>query len=108
MSDREEVISHLQIMHTWADFAMEKDINYFTNYHFMKIVKWMEDALELLKEQEPVVRCKDCKHRPTKPNECISGFDLAFADEVCPCHCDDPYYSWYPPDDWYCANGERR
>lgn len=53
MPDRKEVISHLQIMHTWADFAMEKDINYFTNYHFMKIVKWMEEALELLKQFEP-------------------------------------------------------
>lgn len=56
MLDREEVISHLQIMNTWADFAMEKDINYFTNYHFMKIVKWTEEALELLKEQEHQIK----------------------------------------------------
>lgn len=55
----------------------------------------------------PVVRCKDCKHRPTRPEEYDDGFDLAFPDEVCPCYCDDdPFYSWYPKDDWFCPNGE--
>lgn len=54
-----------------------------------------------------VCRCKDCKHRPTKPEKYDDGFDLAFPDEVCPCYCDgDPFYSWYPKDDWFCPKGE--
>ena len=83
------------------------------------------DALELLKEQEaeiekltryingfsrdaiPVVRCKDCKHRPTQTEPGKEGFTLDFPDAMCPCGCEDGYYSWYPKDDWFCAYGER-
>ena len=52
----------------------------------------------------PVVRCKECKHRPKYdgPNR------LVFPDEVCPCQCDDLYYTWMPPDDWFCADSERK
>ena len=69
-----------------------------------------KDAIELLKEQEAVVRCKDCKHRPTqtKPPKTY-GFSIEFPEESkCPCQCDDGFYSWYPNDDWFCANGERK
>lgn len=64
-----------------------------------------------------LVRCRDCKHRPTKPEKCngirtnynFNGFDLEFPDDKCPCYCgDDEYYSWYPSDDWFCPVGERR
>ena len=57
------------------------------------------------KDMVEVVRCKDCKHRPKKPYR----FDIEFPEgSKCPCQCsDDQYYSWYPEDDWYCANGER-
>jgi hypothetical protein len=65
-----------------------------------------------LKEQEAVVRCKDCKHRPKEPNfkTYESGFDIEFPEgSKCPCRCSgDGFYSWYPEDDWFCANGERR
>ena len=44
-------------------------------------------AYELLKEQEGVVRCKDCKHYMTIH-----------------CTCDGCCIS----DDWFCADGERR
>ena len=84
-------------------------------------------ALELLKQQEckscgivfdygykagkeAVVRCKDCKHRPKKPDweTYEDGADIEFPDGKCPCQCSsDRYYSWYPDDDWYCAEGER-
>ena len=47
----------------------------------------MRDALVLLKEQEAVVRCKDCKHYMTIH-----------------CNCGGCFIS----DDWYCADGERR
>ena len=64
-----------------------------------------------IKEQKAVVRCKDCKHRPKEPNweTHKSGFDIEFPEgSKCPCQCSDDYYSWYPEDDWFCANGEGR
>ncbi len=49
------------------------------------------DAIALLKK---IVRCKICKHRSTSQ---------------CPCQsAGDPYYTWDPDDDWFCADGERR
>lgn len=56
-----------------------------------------------------VVRCKNCKHRPKEP-DCteIGGLGIKFPDSRCPCQCGDGYYSWYPDDDWFCGNGERR
>lgn len=57
----------------------------------------------------PVVRCKDCKHRPIDTVGKGYGEDLSFDDGYkCPCRCEDPFYSWMPGDDWFCANGERR
>ena len=55
----------------------------------------------------PVVRCRDCKHRPTE-NRNRNGFAIEFPDEKCPCQCEDGWYNWYPDDDWFCADGERR
>lgn len=52
-----------------------------------------------------VIRCKDCMHRPTGTGV---NHDLEFPDYVCPCHCEDYWYSWMPDDDWFCADGERR
>ena len=59
----------------------------------------------------PVVRCKDCKHRPTDNRERdndMTGFAIEFPDSLCPCQCEDGWYNWYPTDDWFCGNGERR
>ena len=77
--------------------------------------KWERDtAIQQLEEHGipfcgkadvvPVVRCKECKHRPKHdgPNR------LIFPDEICPCQCDDWYYNWMPSDDWFCADGERK
>ena len=80
--------------------------------------EWLkDDGLELIRSEleqkcylrEPVdiVRCKDCKHRPIMPDDHTDGFDLKFPDGKCPCQCDDGWYSWYPSDDWFCADGER-
>ena len=56
----------------------------------------------------PVIRCKDCKHRPIDTGGKGYGEDLSFDDGYkCPCKCEDPFYSWMPKDDWFCANGER-
>jgi hypothetical protein len=44
----------LQIIHTWAEFARERDLQFFTAKHLEDIAKWADDALELLKEQEDI------------------------------------------------------
>jgi hypothetical protein len=50
-NDRKTVISHLQIIHTWATFALEQDVNFFNEKHMEKIAEWIEEALDLLKEE---------------------------------------------------------
>lgn len=52
MIDRETVITHLQIIHTWAEFARERDLQFFTAKHLEDIAQWSDDALNLLKEQQ--------------------------------------------------------
>ena len=54
MIDKENVITHLQIINTWAVFAREHDLQFFTAKHLEDIVSWTDDALVLLKEQEAV------------------------------------------------------
>lgn len=58
-------------------------------------------------EWKPLVKCKECIHRPKKPYPGASRFNLQFPDGACPYYCDDGYYCEYPPDDFFCANGER-
>ena len=54
-----------------------------------------------------VVRCKDCKHKPIIPEgEGTVGYLEFPKGSQCPCQ-GDMDYSWYPGDDWFCANGER-
>ena len=60
--------------------------------------------IEQKSAQPELIRCKDCKHRPTG----IDRHDLIFPDEVCPCGCDDYWYSWAPEDDFFCGRAERR
>ena len=52
MPDREEVISHLQIIHTWAEFALKRDLQFFTAKHLENIAQWSNDAIALLKEAD--------------------------------------------------------
>lgn len=56
MADKELVITHLQIIHTWAEFARERDLQFFTKKHLEDIAQWSEDALALLKEQADKIR----------------------------------------------------
>lgn len=50
--NRETVITHLQIIHTWAEFARENNLQFFTAKHLEDIAQWADDALSLLKEHE--------------------------------------------------------
>ena len=55
MPDRESVITHLQIIHTWAEFARERDLQFFTAKHLEDIAKWTDDAIELMNEQQKLI-----------------------------------------------------
>ena len=72
----------------------------------------IDDAYKIFDKYTNVVRCKDCKHRPElKLYSDMHGNYTAveFPDgSKCPCQCEDFFYSWYPKDDWFCANGERK
>jgi len=50
MADKETVITHLQIIHTWAEFARERDLNFFTKKHLEDIAQWADDTIELLQD----------------------------------------------------------
>lgn len=52
--DKETVITHLQIISTWASFARERDLNFFTPKHLEDIAQWSKDAIRLLKRNEVV------------------------------------------------------
>lgn len=51
MIDRENAITHLQIISTWASFARERDLQFFTVKHLEDMAQWADDAITLLKEQ---------------------------------------------------------
>lgn len=54
MADMETVKTHLQIIHTWAKFARERDLQFFTPKHLEDIAEWTDDAINLLKEKDAV------------------------------------------------------
>jgi hypothetical protein len=113
MTDREKVIKALECYCESNSFDRPncKDCPAGCMLGYMSI-PFIQQVLALLKEQEAVVRCKDCKHRPKEPNYKTyeSGFDIEFPEgSKCPCRCSgDGFYSWYPEDDWFCADGERQ
>ena len=58
----------------------------------------------------PVVRCRDCKYKPTAPEGITEGFQVEFPyefDNPCPCQCGDGWYSQKPHDDFFCAYGKK-
>ena len=75
--------------------------SYWTGGEFGSDYQWNDNHGEL-------IRCKDCKHRPTDPENKRDGQYLEFPDAVCPCQIGDNWYSWMPKDNWFCADGERR
>lgn len=63
-----------------------------------------------IREVVELIRCKECKHRPKLSDENGEryGFNVEEVSERCPCVCEDGWYSWMPPDDFYCGYGERK
>lgn len=54
MTDREKVITHLQIIHTWADVFGESGRG-IDPVFCREILRWIDETLEWLKTQEPRV-----------------------------------------------------
>ena len=61
--------------------------------------------------EEEVVHCCDCKYRPLGVNNryvyAPEDKDGKYMDK-CPWLCEDCFYSEIPPDNFYCAYGERK
>lgn len=74
----------------------------------------LDDTISTTVDAVPVVRCKDCKHRPKEiPFVTSYGYHDTYLEfpkgSKCPCrNSSDDYYSWNPDDDWFCADGEKR
>ena len=63
--------------------------------------EWAKEMVEnLLKEQETVVRCKDCKHL-------IDHYGF-MDDGYCKKMREDYNSKFKPKKDWFCADGKRR
>ena len=90
MTDREKVIKAVDICRGNGHCG---DCQYYqghAGYTIMDCRKYLlNDALELLKTQPQIVRCKDCKKHDT--------YD-----------CNITYLTTQKtPNDWFCADGER-
>ena len=69
------------------------------------LIQYIEEGISSIPPAQPEIRCKNCKHKPSGSGV---NHDISFPDEVCPCQCDDYWYSWMPKDDWFCGSWERR
>ena len=107
--NKSSIITHLQIIRTWAEFAIERDLQFFTAKHLEDIALWTDDAISLIKEQDScencaiaiedrqhVIHCKDCKHGVRLDN---SNYYV----------CSKPFASNREThtEDWFCADGRR-
>jgi len=63
----------------------------------------IEDTLALLKQQEAVVRCKDCKHGGCR----TQNTDGSIFRVVCKKHSTKRNERWMDAD-WFCADGEKK
>lgn len=63
---------------------------------------------QIRRHSKELIRCKDCRHRPTEIEEDDETYIEFPEDSRCPCRCEDQYYNLMPADDWFCGNGERR
>lgn len=86
---REKVIKGLECIRDWSQFAVNK--GWLVAGASEKMVKYAEEALELLKAQEPKKKCADCGY----------AFTEGFVHErlVCEKHLEIEI-----SDDWYCAD----
>jgi hypothetical protein len=89
MAEREKVIKGLELCKQDAKLCFsETECPYQCEFPRC-CLKLMADTLELLKERDEVVRCKDCKHWEQQTGHC-------------------PYNSIFTHSEWFCADGERK
>lgn len=53
-----------------------------------------ENCAIAIEDRQPVIRCKDCKHRDPEDGRCDNGHDVI--------------WNLPRPDNWFCKDGERR
>lgn len=54
--EREDVVTHLQILHTWAAFALEhRDMGFFNAGHMHSILKWTEAARKMIERDAEII-----------------------------------------------------
>ena len=94
MMDREKVIKGLETIKQFFGYGLPSTAEMFDSYYGI-----LNDALALLKEQEAVVRCKDCVKCVKEPNGDLYCDVLAIGYE--------PLGSKRVSADWFCADGER-
>ena len=96
MPDREKAIRGLECHQIDKDHRINcSDCPYHCDEFMNGLNELHNDALSLLKEQEAVVRCKDCYWRSEVDEECANS------DSVC-------YRNGRVQDDFFCADGEGR
>ena len=64
-------------------------------------VGYLIHAVNFLKDQPDIVRCKDCKHRPTYPEAYGAEIDGKW------CYWCELHRAW-KHDDYFCADGEHK
>ena len=95
-----------------ADYIKREDVLHalFNGEH--NLYSWfeIEEKLDAIPsaDVQPVVRCKDCKHRPIAEDDYISEPGEIYSDYTCPYLCDDCWYNRMPEDSWFCNHGERK
>ena len=94
MTDREKVIKHFEHLLNAAKGNYQDFVDL--------TVECGEEILALLKEQEAVVRCKDCRY-------CTIAADKKWRQDFGKSiyECDHKGFCCVEPD-WFCADGERR
>ncbi len=98
MADLEKVIKGLNSCAKWME---KNDVDACNScpYHSCDenncIAMVNSEAIVLLKEQETIVRCKDCMHSIKKDEQyyCTAEYSSRIA---------------FVPPDWYCHDGERK
>ena len=84
--------------------------NYGKSYETINRVIYSIISKQPYADVEPVVRCRDCKYKPTAPEGITVGFQVEFPDKPnnpCPCNCGDGWYSEKPSDNFFCAYGAK-
>ena len=90
MIDRDITISNLEINIRWIEDNPQHQFPGWGN-----VTMAMRDAVELLKEQPEIVRCKDCMYNSISDSESLGQCLIQ--------------YGWFPArPDWFCADGKKR